>query len=154
MTIWLTKENGIKLKASPISNKTHARKKPNLKDPAIAFNNNIFIRKLFLLCKLYSELKMDRETETSDTQKKQELLKTTKHTAERRIEKCASASVGNDGSFALNAKTGFTTLIEIFPFHSPLKFKNRQRHDLCQCHYSGVDPSALCLQAGLGRMGR
>lgn len=96
MTIWLTKENGIKLKASPISNKTHARKKRNLKDPAIAFNNDIFIRKLFLLCKLCPELKMDRETETSDTQKKQELLKTTKHTAERRIEKCTSASVGND----------------------------------------------------------
>lgn len=46
-------------------------KKPQtLKDPAIAFNNYSFIRKLFIICKIYSEIRMDRETESSDTPKK------------------------------------------------------------------------------------
>ena len=45
---------------------------------------------------------MDRETEASDTQKKEELLKNAKHTAERR-KKSESASVETNGSFALSA---------------------------------------------------
>lgn len=75
----------------------------NLKNPTMAFNICIFMRKLFLLCHLYLEIRMDRETEASDAQKKQELLKNAENTAERRRKISGSASIGTYGSFALNA---------------------------------------------------
>lgn len=50
----------------------------------MAFNSCIFSRTLSPLCKLYPKFKMDRKTEASDAQKKQELLKTTENSRQKK----------------------------------------------------------------------
>lgn len=53
----------------------------------MAFDSCIFFRKPFLLYQVYREIRMDRETEASNAQKKHELLKNAENASGRGIKK-------------------------------------------------------------------